>query len=263
MRLRRIRELLQAQEFVDLQTLCKELGTSESSVRRDLAELEQAGVGKRVHGGVLASEPKVELDFGRQSKRAPDEKRRIGELAAGLVKDGQTVILDGGSTTAAVARVLASRRLRVITNSLPIAQAFWDSRTAEVTLTGGFLYPSVGVLLGSICEDMLAGVSADLAIMGVGGVTAEGLSNNNTMIVGTEQKMIAAARRVMIVADHGKFGRQAMVPLAPLDVVDVVVSDGALAPEYRRLLQRHKIELHLSSSASPLTSRSPVHADQR
>jgi len=247
LRIRRIRELLQAQEFVDLQTLCKELGTSESSVRRDLAELEQAGVGKRVHGGVLATQPQSEVvDFWRQSLLASEEKRRIGQLAAGLVKDGQTVILDGGSTPAAVARALASRTLHVITNSLPIAQAFWDTRTAEVTLTGGFLYPRLGVLLGSICEEMLAGVSADLAIMGVGGVTGAGLSNNNTLIVGTEKKMIAAARKVMIVADHGKFGRQAMVPLASLDVVDVVVSDGALAPQYRKLLRQHQIELHLA-----------------
>ena len=248
LRLRRIRELLQAQEFVDLQTLCEELGTSESSVRRDLDELERAGVGKRVHGGVLAAEPQSEaFDFGRLSLLATDEKRRIGELAATLVDDGQTVILDGGSTTAAVARALASRRLHVITNSLPIAQAFWDSRTAEVTLTGGFLYPRLGVLLGSFCEEMLAGVSADLAIMGVAGVTSAGLSNNNTLIVGTEKRMIAAARKVMIVADHGKFGRQAMVPLAPLDVVDVVVSDGALAPAHRRLLRRHQIDLHVAS----------------
>lgn len=248
LRLRRIRELLQAQEFVDLQTLCEELGTSESSVRRDLAELERAGVGKRVHGGVLAAEPQSEaFDFGRLSLLATDEKRRIGELAATLVDDGQTVILDGGSTTAAVARALASRRLHVITNSLPIAQAFWDSRTAEVTLTGGFLYPGLGVLLGSFCEEMLAGVSADLAIMGVAGVTSAGLSNNNTLIVGAEKRMIAAARKVMIVADHSKFGRPAMVSLATLDEVDVFVSDGALAPAHRRLLRQHDIELHLSS----------------
>lgn len=246
LRLRRIRALLEAQEFVDLQTLCKELGTSESSVRRDLAELERAGGAKRVHGGVLAAEPRAEmLDFGRLSQLFADEKRRIGELAATLVEDGQTVILDGGSTTAAVARALASRRLHVVTNSLPIAQAFWDSRTAEVTLTGGFLYPGLGVLLGSFCEEMLAGVSADLAIMGVAGVTAAGLSNNNALVVGTEKKMIAAARKVMIVADRSKFGRQAMVPLASLDEVDLIVSDGALAPAHRRLLRQHGIQLHL------------------
>lgn len=244
---RRIRELLLAQEFVDLATLCRELGTSESSVRRDLASLEHAGVLRRVHGGAMAAGSRGEVyDYSRHTERAAEEKRRIGRRAADLVEDGTTIILDGGTTVSAMARELLDRSLHVVTNSVSIAQILSSSRSVEVTLTGGVLSARLGVLLGPFCEDMLGQVSADAAIMGIGGVTDTGLSNNNTLLVGTEKRMIASARRVIILADHGKFGRAAMVPLAPLDVVDVVVSDTGLEEKHRRLVRRHGIDLQLA-----------------
>jgi DeoR family transcriptional regulator, fructose operon transcriptional repressor len=243
----RIRELLESQEFVDVDTLCLRLHASESSIRRDLSELEQQHVLKRVHGGALAAKPRDQLfDFSWQSTRHAAEKRRIARLAATLIEDGQTVILDGGSTTAAVAAELANRSLNIITNSLAIAEIFKNSREIEVTLTGGYLYPRLEVMLGPLCENTLAGVAADVVIMGIGGVTETGLSNNNTLLVGSERKMIEVSRQVMIVADHTKFGRPAMVPLAPLEVADVVVSDDELAEEYRRLVESMDIRLLLA-----------------
>jgi len=243
----RIREILESQEFVDLETLCRELDTSESTVRRDLDSLEELRVLKRVHGGALAAQPRDHLlDFAWQSTRNFDEKRRIGALAASLIEDEQTVILDGGSTVAAVAQELAGRSLHVITNSLPIAEVFKDSRQIELTLTGGYLYPRLEVMLGPLCEHTLAGVSADLLVMGIGGITEAGFSNNNTLLVGSERKMIEVARKVIIVADHSKFGRSAMVHLAPLDVADIVVSDTELSSECRAMLEAAAIDVRLA-----------------
>ena len=101
-------------------------------------------------------------------------------------------------------------------------------------------------MLGPLCERMLGGVSADVLVMGIGGVTDAGFSNNNTLLVGSEQKMIEVSRRVIIVADATKFGRAAMVPLAPLDVADIVVSDTSLAPEHRQLLESRGIQVLLA-----------------
>jgi DeoR family fructose operon transcriptional repressor len=243
----RVRQLLDASEFVDLSTLCQELDASESSVRRDLIALEREGVLKRVYGGAMAMQTRDhELDFDWQSARMSAEKRRIGVLAASLVEDGQTVLLDGGSTVAEVARELATRSLHVITNSLPIAAIFNESRQIEVTLTGGYLYPRLRATLGPLCEQMLAGVAADVLIMGVGGITAQGFSNTNTLVVGPELKMIAASRKVIVVADHSKFGRGAVIHLAPLEAAQVVVSDAALEPEFGRLLSEHGVELRMT-----------------
>jgi len=243
----RIREILDAQEFVDLDTLSAELETSGSSIRRDLSALEASGVLKRVHGGALAIHPRSHLlDNSWQKTRNSDQKRRIGAATASLIENDMTVILDGGSTVEAVASCLADRSLNVVTNSIAIAKVLGDARRIEVTLTGGYLYPRLEILLGPLCENMLSGIAADLLVMGIGGITEAGLSNNNTPLVGSQRRMIEVARRVIIVADHTKFGRAAMVPLAPLDVVDTIVSDTELAPSWRRLLKRNAVELLLA-----------------
>jgi DeoR family fructose operon transcriptional repressor len=117
---------------------------------------------------------------------------------------------------------------------------------AEVTLTGGYLYPRLGVLLGPFCEQMLGSVSADVLIMGTGGVTETGFSNSNTLIVGSERKMIDASRTVIIVADHLKFGRRAIVDLAPLDIADILVSNEELDPKYREWLESAGVQVVLA-----------------
>lgn len=240
----RIRDVLDDREFVDLETLCRELAASPSTVRRDLAELERAEAIKRVHGGAMAVQPRGHLlDFDWQRGRRCDEKHRIGERAASLIDDDQTVILDGGSTVASVAECLSQKSLRVITNSLPIVRILKDSRNIDLTLTGGYIFPRLEIVLGPLCEHMLGSVAADVLVMGIGGVTADGFSNNNTLLVGSERKMIEVSRKVIIVADSSKFGRAAMTPLAPLDVADVVVSDAQLAPEHRAMLEAAGIDV--------------------
>jgi DeoR family fructose operon transcriptional repressor len=247
-RQRKIRQMLESQEFVDLETLTGALEASESSVRRDLASLEAEGVLKRVYGGAMALQASSThlLDFAWQSTRMGEEKQRIAALAAGLVEDGQTVLLDGGSTVAMVARELSNRSLHVLTNSLPIADILADARQIEVTLMGGYLYPRLRVMVGPLCEQMLGGVSADVLIMGIGGVTEAGFSNNNTLVVGPERKMIEVSRKVIVVTDHTKFDRAAMIPLAPLSMADVVVSDAGLDSRYRQMLEAADVHVLLA-----------------
>ena len=239
--------MLAANEFVDLDTLCRELESSESTIRRDLSSLESQGVLRRVYGGAMTVQNSNShlLDFIWQSTCMKEEKKRIAAVAAGLIEDGQTVILDGGSTVAAVAAELTGRPLHVMTNSLAIADIFADARQIELTLTGGYLYPRLRTMLGPLCEHTLSAVSADVLIMGIGGVTESGFSNNNTLVVGSERKMIEVSRQVMIVTDHTKFGRRAMIPLAPLDVADLLVSDKDLASEYRQMLEAHDVKVLL------------------
>jgi len=243
----RIQDLFSSEEFIDADKLRRQLRASDSTVRRDLIALEKKGLLKRVHGGAVSLQARAEpLDSDWLSNRFHQEKLHIGKAVSELVEEGQTIILDGGSTVAEVARQLQGRSLQIITNSIPIAQIFYDSKSTEVTLTGGFLYPRLGVLLGPLCEQMLDHVAADILIMGIGGITEAGLSNSNTLIVGSERKMIEVSRRVIVAADHSKFGRNAMVHLSSLDTVDLVVSDHALATPYRQLLERHEVRVVLA-----------------
>jgi DeoR/GlpR family transcriptional regulator of sugar metabolism len=236
--------MFQSRDFLDVETLCRELNASEASVRRDLGTLENENVLKRVYGGAIPIQGAGE--YAVETTRLSDEKSHIAQLTASLIEEGQTVILDGGTTVMAVARELAAKSIHVITNSLPIAEALESYRNIELTLTGGYLDPRIRVMLGPFCEQMLGAIRADAVIMGIGGITESGFSNNNTLVVGSEKKMIEVADRLIIVADHSKFGRGAMFPVASLDAADVVVSDAVLSPEYQELLRRYDIDVRLA-----------------
>jgi DeoR family transcriptional regulator, fructose operon transcriptional repressor len=244
----RIRQMLEARDFVDLETLCRELDASESSVRRDLDILESEKLLRRVYGGAISLQTTTArtFDYATESVRLSDEKSRIARIATELIEDGQTVILDGGSTVAAVARELAAKSLHIITNSLPIAESLEPLRNIELTLTGGYLDPRLRVMLGPFCEQMLSGIRADAVIMGIGSITESGFSNNNTLVVGSEQKMIEIASRVIIVTDHTKFGRGGMIPVAPLSAANIVVTDKNVAPEYVDMLHANGVDVRLA-----------------
>lgn len=247
-RLLKVQQLFSTQEFVNFEELCKISNASKSSIRRDLIELERKGILKRVHGGAISLQTRDEvLDFSRLSGSCYAEKARIGKMASKLIEDGQTVILGGGSTVVEVARNLGDKSIQIVTNSIPVAQIFWDSKRVEVTLTGGYLYPRLGVQLGHICEKMLQSVSADLLIMGIHGISDSGISDSNSLNVGSIRAMIKAARKVIVVADHSKFGRDALIQVADWSDIDAVVSDDGLAPEFQELLKKNDVECILAS----------------
>jgi DeoR/GlpR family transcriptional regulator of sugar metabolism len=246
-RLKYIQEALSRQDFVSLEDLCAGVGVSRATVRRDLIELEHSQNIRRVHGGAMSTSSREEaLDFRRLSVSCQEEKIRIGRAAADLIQDGQTVILGGGSTVAEVARCLLSHPIQIITNSIPVAQIFWECKQTEVTLTGGYLYPRLGIQFGPICERMLQSVSADVAILGIRGISGDGLSDTSTLVVETIRAMINCAQRVIIVADRTKFGRNAMIHVADLDELDQIISDRDLAPEHRELMDKKGVSFLLA-----------------
>jgi DeoR/GlpR family transcriptional regulator of sugar metabolism len=246
-RILKVRELFATQEFVDFKYLRQLFDASTSSIRRDLLDLEAMGVLRRVHGGAISLQLRDEgVDFDRLSDSSQNEKVRIGKMASSLVGDGQTIILGGGSTTVEVAKNLVNRPIQVITNSIPVVQVFWESKQVEVTLTGGYFYPRLGVQLGQICEKMLSCVSADMLIMGIRGITTAGISDHNTLIVESLRAMIRAARKVILVADHSKFGQDAMVHVASLSEVNQIISDVALASEYQQMLKDNGVDCSLA-----------------
>ena len=199
-RILKVQELFGKEEFVNFEELCQKFNSSKSSIRRDLIELEARGVLRRVHCGAISLQTRDEgLDFSRLSVSFHDEKTRIGKRAASLVQNGQTVILGGGSTFVEVAKYLSDKPIQVVTNSIPVAQVFWESKQVEVTLTGGYLYSRLGVQLGPICERMLHSVSADILIMGTMGsqspVSVIPKSRPSNSYAAARSKVVFPARR--------------------------------------------------------------------
>lgn len=208
-----IAQYIREQKYVDLHTLAERFGSSQSTVRRALNELESQGLVRRHHGGasLVDQDASAGYDFITQDQTRSEEKHAIAAHIAEKIRPGMTVMLDGGTTTYAVARQLATKRVIVITNSLPIAALLNEVSSCETVVTGGTVYNRLGVLYGPTCESALASMHADLAILGFAGLTPEGVWNSNAMIVGYQARMSAASERTLFVGDTGKFDRRALV----------------------------------------------------
>jgi DeoR/GlpR family transcriptional regulator of sugar metabolism len=184
--------------------------------------------------------------FDERTGTAAGEKRAIGQAAAALVEDGDTVLLDGGTTTLEVARALVGRRLQVVTNSLPIAQLLASSQQTDLILIGGYVYPRTGVALGPLAIATMQSIRVRTAILGAGGIVPEGIYNSNSLLVETERQMMSCGQEVMIVADHTKFGRLALARLCGLEEIDQVVVDAGLTDSQRRVLESAGVTIHLA-----------------
>ena len=228
-RRQRLSEYLARRGYVDLPVLVNELGVSESTVRRDLSQLEEDGVVRRTHGGaVFISDRMATLNYAVRETTAVAEKQAIGRAAAELIADGETILLDGGTTTFQVARNLLTRSLQVVTNSVPIASLLSSATNIELILVGGYIYPRTGVALGPIAKQALAGLHFARMFMGAAGITEEGLYNANMLLVETQEQMMRSADEVIVVADHTKFGRRSLARLCGWDRINHVISDGGL-----------------------------------
>ena len=244
-RRRHLLNLVARRGFATLEELVESLGVSESTVRRDLEALDQAGKIQRTHGGaVCLGEVRAMPSLDERATTALAEKQAIGRVAAGLLNDGDTVLLDGGTTTLEVARALAGRPMQVVTNSLPIAQLLAASPQTDLILIGGYVYPRTGVAMGPLAIATMQGLRAHKVIMGAGGIVAEGVFNSNSLLVETERQMMRCAQEVIVVADRSKFGKLSLTRLCGLEEVQRLVVDAALADEYRALLAAAGVTLH-------------------
>lgn len=245
-------ELIARNGSATLDELTRALGVSESTVRRDLEALDQAGSVKRTHGGaVYSGEVRAMPALEDRATAAAAEKQAIGRLTAGLIEDGESVLLDGGTTTLEVARALAGRPIQVVTNSLPIAQLLAANPLTDLILIGGYVYPRTGVALGPLAVTMMKGVRVRKAVLGAHGIVAEGVYNSNVLLAETERQMMACGQEVLIVADRGKFGRIALARLCGLDEVHGVVTDAGLDADARGWLESAGVRLHLAAVGTP------------
>jgi DeoR family transcriptional regulator, fructose operon transcriptional repressor len=233
----RLLELVRVQRFASLPELAEQLAVSESTIRRDLDTLESQGEARRIHGGVLYTGASPKLPhFDTHQPEEWDKKRTIAVAAQGLVEDGDSILLDGGSTTYELARLLVGRRLHVVTTSLPVANLFASDSGSDLVLIGGNICPRSGVARGPYADRMLSAVRVRKTIFSVAGVCDDGFFNDDLMLVETERAMMRAAAEVIVVADSSKFGRASLSHLCPLSAVHHLVVDNQIsAPWPERL----------------------------
>jgi DeoR family transcriptional regulator, fructose operon transcriptional repressor len=240
----RLLDLIRVRGFAALEELVRELGVSESTVRRDLDALEEQGAAKRTHGGVLYAGGMPRLaEFDERQPAHWAAKRAIAARAAEVISDGETVLLDGGTTTYEVARLLVGRSLQVVTNSLPVANLFASESRSDLVLLGGYVSPRTGVCLGPYANELLGRLHVTTTVLSAAGIADEGLFNAHLLLAETEQAMLRAAGRVIVVADSSKFGRKSLTLVAPLAEIDAFVSDDGLTDDWKARISAAGSEL--------------------
>lgn len=240
----RIGEYLQKVEFASLEEIAKLVDASLSTIRRDLSILEATGGIQRTHGGARVTSPRSdEFAFSARNTHQQAEKDAIGRACAELIKPNQTVILDAGTTVFHVARYLESKVPQIVTNSLPVANLYASANRLEVVVSGGVIYPRLGVLVGPLAVEAFSKIHADVAIMSAGGISLEGITNSHGLLTDIQHAMIAGAQRVIFCLDHTKFGRRSVLPLCDLESVDVIVTDSAAPSDLVEALRGRGLEV--------------------
>ena len=249
-RQKRIEDYLLKAEFASLDELSEQVDASVSTVRRDLGVLEGNGRIRRTHGGARVINPKSdEFTFAARDTHQLDEKEAIGRACAGLIQPNQTVILDAGTTVYHVAKHLEAKSPQIITNSLPVANLFAGVNKAEVVVSGGVIYPRLGVLVGPLAVEAFTKIRADVAVMSAGGITLEGVSNSHALLIDIQRAMLKAAQKIIFCLDHTKFNRQSVSPLCGLEMVHTIVTDDSAPKELVAGLRKRGVEVILTDAA--------------
>ena len=243
-----ILERVRSDGAVRVGDLARALGVSDMTVRRDLELLHERGLIEKVHGGAtaVAGSSLFEPGFRAKSKLQLAEKEAISTAAAALVEPGTAIGMSAGTTTHELARHLIDvPRLTVVTNSVPVAQVLHEYGRADQTiiLTGGVRTPS-DALVGPFALATLRTIHVDLVFMGVHGMEPQsGFTTPNVLEAETDRALLEAGRRLVIVADHTKWGMVGISSFARLDQADTVITDSGIARDAREVLGARVREL--------------------
>lgn len=229
-----------------VEDIAKELKTSPMTIRRDLKYLEDNNVITRTHGGaVLHNVLTDETPYKQKTKKYIEEKNRIAKFAVSLIEEGGTIILDAGTTNMEIAKLLKDfSKIKVITTDLMIAAYLSKFKQIEVYCTGGLVQGLTGACSGAKAREFLEGMYADIAFLGASSIDVEfGITTPTIEKVEVKQQIIKSAEKVVLVADHGKFGKKSFAKICSLEQIDYIVTDAALDKEILNRLQSRNIQI--------------------
>lgn len=223
---------LRERGIVRVNDLVSLTGASLATLRRDLARLEDTGQLRRVHGGAESAEAEVSgqndltaTSFGASQTINGDRKRLVARKAASLCEDGESIILNAGSTTWFMAQLLREHRMQVLTNSFPIAQELIANSANRVVLPGGELYREPGIILSPFDEDAIQHFAASKMFMSCYAITPMGVIESDPLIARAEAKLLSRAEKLIVIADSSKFEARGNMVVCPLTRVSAVVTD--------------------------------------
>jgi DeoR family fructose operon transcriptional repressor len=225
--------------------LSQQYEVSEVTIRRDLQELEEDELIKRVHGGaVLNDNTKFEPTFSEKIDKFYDEKESVGKIAASMIVDGDTIALDAGTTTLSIAKHMTARNITVLTNSVDVAYELAKKQEVEVIITGGTLRWETRAMVGPVADNALKNFRVDKAFIGTNAVCIiNGLSTPNITEANTKREMIKIAKQTIVVCDHTKFNAVSFAKIVDLDSIDIIVTDNQLDNDLLEKFQEKDIKI--------------------
>ena len=242
----KILEKLESDGQVNVTDLSNQFNVSEVTIRNDFLQLEKKNMLIRARGGAIKVN-RVGLDFelSKKQKINLDLKKKIGKKAAELVRDGDTIIIDSGTTTQEmVGNLHPDSKLTVITNALNIANSLVYNNNIQVIMPGGFLRKDALSMIGSPAEKNLRDYLCDKLFLGVDGLDFEfGISTPNIAEAHLNKIMIEISRQVIVLADSTKVKKRSLAVICQLSKVDILITDDGLSPNYRTRLEQLGVEV--------------------
>ena len=240
--------LLDLHTFASIHDIVEATGASEATIRRDFIELESEKKLRRVRGGVELTHERgaavqVEAPLDRRVSVNQEKKRRIARQACKLVEPGETIMIDGGSTTFHMAEYLATLNVTVVTNSFAIAEHLVRHSRCTVIIPEGTVNPSSQLILNNLSADPFANYNVKRAFMGVEGITETTLTNSEPLLIQMERAMIAHAQELIILADDSKFGKIGHLILCPVEKVARIITSPQADPSIVKALRTKGIEI--------------------
>lgn len=248
-RQRQIVELLRDRPFASVRELQERLGVSAATVRRDIDKIDESGDARKVYGGVSALETSGAVfarPYDENRDLAVEAKRQIADLAATLVKDGDAVIVNGGSTCFHLGVKLADRNIRLFTNSMPLAAYLGENGTCSLTVAGGDLHREPRVIYSSSGPTAFYGSKFFLGAQGIG---ADGLLESHPLMVRSIQELSQAADQIVVLADSRKFSIHARNVALPLARVGMLITDDGLSDAAARMLETAGVAVRIAGGA--------------
>lgn len=246
-----ILEQLDRNQHVRVAELSQKLGVSEVSIRRDLQALEDEGLLKRVHGGAVALENPAESALNPLEAELREKRARIGRAAASMVRSGESLIFDSGSTPLQVARsldpeLLQSGNLTVISASLPVVGELGRWPGVHLILLGGIYLSNYDILVGPQTVHQIQGLHADKIFLGTDGMTlSQGFTTANVLEAEVDRALIRAANEVIVVSDSSKIGLIGLASIMPVGEIDKLITDSDAPPDFVAALRDRGIEVVL------------------
>lgn len=234
-------------------------GHSAATTRRDIGKLAQQGLLRRVHGGAEAVKP---VDGPGLATRAfdvslalnLDKKRAIARAAAALCADGDSIIVNGGTTTFEMVPFLAERRMQVLTNSFVMADALMRNSRNRILLPGGQIYREHGIIVSPYDDDSLRHHYASIMFMGAQGIVPLGLMEGDPLLIRAEQKLLDRAERLVVLVDSSKFRSRGGLILCPLSRIHTVITDDEIDRKAVEMCRDAGVEVRIVSAAATITS---------